>query len=583
MPAEINLININKEKKLTARKIEFCIYLCLIFLIYACQFHHWNGMYVDTDNYMYALRAIDWLQHPTWLEQKFMLSNYPFGEVRHWTRLMDILIALCSLPFIWTETLKQAVFHGGLLLTPIFLVLTFICFAKISMKILDARGRVILFLLLWVQDCFMKAFLFNRPDHHAVHIFLTVLAVWLLIKYILSQNEKTLTYVGLACALFLWTAAEGIICFGLVLAFLYGGYLWFNYPYKVLKKTALSFAFFTMLFWLINPPQQGWLYLDNGRLSVLFVVVAWYIFGVIFALEKITQKKLHVVMSFVLCLLLVGGLWLKGYLSLPLDESIQAAFVSRISEMQEGTKIYNLIYPITALILFWVLWYRKGANREILWLLAILGSGYLFLCLWSVRFCSFEAVFSSLIIAYWISGKNMKNVAFGGLAVLLVSLEFIGFIITSAFKYDLTEKISATKIFDTRILSEYPFKNGSVVTDVFMAPYVIWFSGRPTITSPYHTNIEGIVDNHNILFSTDEDEVMQLLLKHQVKTIILPMFGDAEYFVNPEHNCNKLYGKILGCHNYPIWLKETASSKEKNYIVLEVDDELIRTFKKEVE
>lgn len=555
-------------------KIEFCIYLGIITVIYALQFYNWNGFYADTDNYMYALRVIDWLQHPTWMEQKFMLSNYPFGEVRHWTRLMDVLIALCSLPFMWEDTLKQAVFHGSLLLNPILLLLTFVCMAQIGVKILDVRGRAVLFLLLWVQDCFMKVFLFNRPDHHAVHIFLTVLSVWLLIKYIFSKNDKVLIYVGLSCALFLWTAAEGIISFGLVMAFLYGGYLWFNYPYNALKKTAFSFACFVLLFWLINPPVQGLFYPDNGRLSVLFAAVAWYVFGVIYIFEKIADKKMHFMLSVASFLLLVAVLWFCGYLALPLDESIQKAFTSRISEMEAGIKIYNLIYPLTALLLWGFLWYRKQVNREVLWLWSVFGGGYLCLCFWAVRFCGFEAVFSSLIIAYWITGKKIKNIAFYGLTLLLMSLEFICFLITSAFKYDLTKTISEPAIFDIRILTEYPFKNGSVVTDVFMAPYVIWFAGQPTITSPYHTNIEGIVDNHNILFSVDEDEVLGLLHKHKVKTIVLPMRGDTEYFTEPDNNCDKLYGKILACRNYPPWLTEKAASEKRNYIILEVDENL---------
>lgn len=567
----------NKETMLSARKIEICVYLCLIFLIYAFQFHNWNGMYADTDNYMYALRVTEWLNQPTWFEQKFMSANYPFGEIRHWTRLMDVLITLCSLPFIFTETLKNAVFHGGLLLTPIFLLLTFGCLAKIGMTILNVRGRAVLFLLLWVQDCFMKVFLFNRPDHHAVHIFLTVFTALMLLRYILAKDEKVLIYIGLACALFLWTAAEGVICFGLVTFFLYGGYLWFNYPYNALKKTALSFAFFVTFFWLINPPLQGWFYPDNGRLSVLFVVVAWYICGIIFTFGKIKSKKLHFMSSSAAAVCLAALLWFCGSLTLPLDESIRAAFTNRISEMETGLEPYNLIYPLTALFLWCYLYRQKNADKQLLFLLVVFAGGYLLLCFWAIRFCAFEAVFSSLIIAYWMSLINVKKISFCSLTALLMSLEFVGFAITAALKYDLMKVVSETKMFDIRILTEYPFRNGSVVTDVFMTPYVIWFAERPTIASPYHTNVEGISDNHKILFSADENEVLSLLNKHLVTTIILPKKGDIRYFVEPDKNCDKLYGKILGCHNYPIWLKETASNERRNYVVLEVDDEIVRT------
>lgn len=530
---------------------------------------------MDTDNYSYALRVIEWLKHPSWFEQKFSMANYPIGEIKHWTRPMDVLIAVCSAPFLLFEPIKQAVFHGSLLLTPLILSATVLILLKLSNNILNLHGRIVLFALLYVQDCFIKIFAFNRPDHHALHIFLAVLLFGLLYQYIKSRDERRLICAGVVCAVFIWTAAEGVIPYALTLAFLYSGYLLFKYPYSNLQKFAQACAVSITFFWLINPPFRGWLFPDNGRLSVLYVVSLWYVFAAVWLTAKIKSEKLRFVSAVASAVGLTAALWFGGYLASPLSEDINEAFVARISEMESGLNPYNLAYPLTALCLWFVLWYKR-ANREFLHLSAVFACGYLLLSIWAMRFCCFEAIYTSLIIACWTSGLKLKKISFAFLLLALMLIEFTAFAINAALKYNLTEQVPTDKIFNIKMFSKYPFKEGSVVTDVFITPYVMWYANRPTVASPYHTNIEGIKDNHDILFSNDETKVLQLLLKHKVKTIIMPwQLHDEKYYVEPKLNCDKLYGKIWGCRNYPQWLTVAEINEHGNYMVFEINEEII--------
>ena len=558
-----------------AKKIETSVWIGLIFLIYALQFYNWNGRYMDTDSYLYALRVIEWLQHPTWFEQKFLMANYPFGEIKHWTRLMDVIITICSMPFLLFEPIKQAVFHGSLLLTPLLLVLTVLYLKTLGDKILNLYGRIVLFFLLYVQDCFIKIFAFNRPDHHAVHIFLAVLLLWQLYQYIRLRNEKSLIWAGGVCAVFIWTAVEGIIPYGLTLAFLYSGYLFFGYSYVAIRKFALSCAVCLTVFWLINPPFQGWLYADNGRLSVIYVMSAWYAYITIWLTAKIKSAYIQFGGLAVAVGILAVILWCGGCLSSPLSADIKEAFVNRIYEMDSGFNPYKIAYPLIALCLWLVLWHKKS-DRELLFLLAIFAGGYLVLSFWAMRFCCFEAIYTTLIIAYWVAGLNLKKISFAFLLLGLLAVEFIAFTVNAALQYDLTRPMTGNKVFNINVFAKYPLKEGSVVTDVFTTPYVMWYANRPTVASPYHTNIEGIRDNHDIMFSNNEEKVLQLLLKHQVKTIILPyQLNDKEYYAEPEQNCDKLYGKIWGCRNYPQWLIAKDINERENYMIFEIDEEQV--------
>ena len=57
-----------------------------------------------------------------------------------------------------------------------------------------------------------------------------------------------------------------------------------------------------------------------------------------------------------------------------------------------------------------------------------------------------------------------------------------------------------------------------------------------------------------IYILVDENEVIELIKKHKARIVYLPDVGD-DFYAKPLENCDKLYGKILGCKNYPKWLK----------------------------
>lgn len=82
--------------------------------------------YIDTDCYTHAERLIYWLQNFSWYEQIYPFGNYPFGEVLHFTRLLDIIWAGLALPFMLFFSLKDAVFYSGMLLSPLCLILSLI-------------------------------------------------------------------------------------------------------------------------------------------------------------------------------------------------------------------------------------------------------------------------------------------------------------------------------------------------------------------------------------------------------------------------------------------------------------------------
>ena len=94
------------------KKYEYVILSLFVVIPYLYASPFWDGGYRDTDCYIHAWRVYDLMQTQRWAEEILMKSNYPFGEVIHYTRIMDVMWLLIALPLTFFYPLKEAVFNG---------------------------------------------------------------------------------------------------------------------------------------------------------------------------------------------------------------------------------------------------------------------------------------------------------------------------------------------------------------------------------------------------------------------------------------------------------------------------------------
>ena len=90
----------------------------------------------------------------------------------------------------------------------------------------------------------------------------------------------------------------------------------------------------------------------------------------------------------------------------------------------------------------------------------------------------------------------------------------------------------------------------TALINLFYAPQLVFFQNIDTVGGPYHTNIEGIVDNHTLWFSDDEAEIISLLKKHNVHSIYVKYDEETD----PEKHTDQLFGKIMSGKNLYPWL-----------------------------
>jgi len=549
---------------LTEQQKEIIAYILLIALWVCRQIIAANGVYADTDNYTRALRVIEFLQHPTMFEQKFVWADYPFGEISHWTRFPDLVLALLSLPFLLFYPLKQAVFMGGFLLNPLFLFLTFAVCWQIAARLFSFRGRLVFFLFLYAQLHFMQNFSANRPDHHSILIFLAVFSLWQILLFLQSGRDKNLLFLALGTALSLWVSVEGIFLYAVCIACFYLNYLRRLIRYRALCLISAAYSGFVVLFWLVNPPFQGFMYLDNGRISLWHVLISAWVAGSFYLGNYLRTRFVRTSLLFLCAAGLFGLCLYGGFFVSPLSPAIKAAFTDRIAEMASGATVYYLAYPVLALFAAAFMW--SSGERSVIFTYVLLNLFvYTGLQIYAMRFTSVSSFYAAFILAMFFNALVCGNIKFFICAVLVYCLDFCAFTLNILLTENPLEIKSKAPL--ALQIDKKEFPDGAVVTDVFMAPYIIWYAERPTVASPYHRNIEGILDNQRILFSADKEEVVRLIRKHKVGSIYLPDNLDADYYVNPAKNCDKIYGLITGCSDRPEWLIEKSQPQARFFVI----------------
>ncbi len=582
-------------------KYEYLFISALIIILFAASFSTWNGDYKDTDNFTRAIRIIDFINSGIWQETVFIHSNYPFGEILHWTRPMDILWIAISSPLFPFMSLKEAIYDGGAVFSPLMALGTSLILIWGLRPYFGPILRGLAVGLLLSQYSLLQIFFWGRPDHHSLMALLTVAEIALFLRYFVFRDERSIAAAGIIAALAVWVAIEGLFVAYSFLGFLLA--FWLLKGEGVKEAKLFSAYFFLSIFaaWLINPPFEGYFYPDNGRLSVLWVLVTGFTYLAVIVLSQgKPQKMLPRLIALLLTMTVALGLllWVVGLdtlISPPITAELQEIWSWRVSELRSSlanpvmASEYILV-PTVALVV--LAWFVAGKKIDILWLLFMGIPLVIFLILSciSIRFAMYAGIFSIFPVILFARLKLLQSRVYedpkakvpdGVMAFML--LVFLGplffatliqwceVLIKSEFNFNKPEIISDFEDLQPLLVN----RQGSVLTDTFWGPEVMWKSERPVIGTPYHRNVKGITDTHRMLFSEDMKEVKFLLLKHRVTDIYIPVGckNNHTYMKNPEENTSKLYGKIITGKDLPKWLIKVpeAETSEGGFFLYRID------------
>lgn len=550
-------------------KYDLLFYLVLTLLCLLTMASTGGVSYRDTDSYMWANRMIDWIQSSSWAEKPFMHSNYPNGEILHWTRPLDVLWYGFYSFFKDMYPLKEAVFVSGIFLSPFIGFLSVIALYFMIKPFYSGVYRLLFMGAFFFPFPFQAAFGFYNPDHHALIFLFVLISFAFFMRWVHLNQLKAVIGCGIFSALSVWVSVESWIFFFMLLSAFLIDFCFFKRGLKPVFLFVKSYFISLGIALLINPPYQGFLYPDLGRLSILFVAMA----GILLLnlkIMKLYRIEQCPIMQRVMALVPMGILslvWLI-YLFCPLFTSkLAEVWMFRIFEMRSplesvSTTLYYLATPFLSLCLLCDCIYKQKKFQ--LWqasLLIFLG-GYFVLGCHSFRFFVFLSLFSIIPFIDWLylETKDLKKEEVVPNHVMMIAfLFFIGAAVgVSCRDIVLNNSISQPLNQNNFLLS----KNGrTVLSDVFMGPKIIFETGRNVIATPYHRNEEGILDSHAIFYGTDMDKVYALLQKHDVEDIILTVPKKDVYYQNaPEMS---FYKRILSQKEMPFWFELIEFKEEK--------------------
>lgn len=479
--------------------------------------------YTDTDPYTRALRIVDWLQNFQWPEKIFPYGNPPNGFVLHFTRICDVIWVLLSLPFMAFLPLKQAIFYGGMLFSPLFYALSIISlFWALRLYMPPLKNKTTIFFISVITamlffgkitDCFD----FCRPDHHSFMGFVFCFNLATIMRNQLKVRSSEVLTAGIltACGTWASSAPEGFFVFLLFLTTLTFNWIYSHENLKIPLYYIIGFLIALTSAWLINPPYGGWRVIDNNRLSLIHCTIAAFIFCSFVITSKLNPlgklKKLIVLSGCALVsVLLLFVIFGSSQILVPTyTKEVAKYFVPYVQEMKPifYDKIYLVWFGLGLLsAVIWAYYTRLRLRYEknLLFLQIITALFFLLITRFHIYFLGiFTAIYVLIFYIFASLSENKINYKYATFICLLIPIFFL-----MSFRYT-PQNIS------------YPKFTGIGLTQIFYAPRLVFEQNVDVIGFPYHTNPQGIINNYKLCYLSPDDDLQTILRQHNISFIYI--------------------------------------------------------------
>lgn len=244
-------------------------------------------LFDDTDDAMRMVVVRDFLTGQNWYDNVQHRLNTPFGAEIHWSRLVDLPIALLiRLAGLFTpdqaERVVAYVWPLGLLLVLLWIS------ARLCQRLVGPDGVLPGLILPVLSPAVTAEFAPGRMDHHSTQIILTLAMIWATIEAI--QRPGWAIGAGICCATAMAIATESVPAVVAVVAVF--AMLWAVGALSpgALRAFGLSVAGASLVHLAIAQPPQRWLIPACDALSDFYVGGAVAI-GVLFVALSLWPKR----------------------------------------------------------------------------------------------------------------------------------------------------------------------------------------------------------------------------------------------------------------------------------------------------
>lgn len=178
-----------------------------------------RGLPVDTDGFMRLVRVERLVETRDWWDGSTPRSNWPSGEVSHWTRPVDLLtLALAAPARLFTDP-RGAIAFGGIVLSPLLHLLAAVALFRAAAPLVPGPSRALILPLFLLQAGLLSYGSAGRADHHMLILLLHVVLLGAGIRMLMEPARRgPPVLAGVTAATGIWVSPEILLPLGILFA-----------------------------------------------------------------------------------------------------------------------------------------------------------------------------------------------------------------------------------------------------------------------------------------------------------------------------------------------------------------------------
>lgn len=549
-----------------------------------------GGLSFDPDSYMRLARFRD--VYGIFHGGLFLRDNAPYGTVVPWTMPFDGALALAyEIGRAFTDP-GRAVYFAARVISPLFAVTIAPLMFFGLRPFFSLRARIVIAGLAATAPQLVAYSLPGDADHHAMIVWLCVLFVLALVRYLFINppNRRYAAATGIVAAIALWTSPEEfiVISTGLSAVVLHRCLVEMPRAGKTLVHDLVlggAFALSLTTAWLLDPPYEGLWTLDIDRLSIVYVSFAWLFSATLFGLDAFVWKRaafspsrnlvsaaLLGAVSF-LCWAAIEPDILAGPFGQVDHALLESPLFAANLEMLPmwwltGWQVPHLVCLILIAIAYSVVIAKTTGRERGLWIAcALLMIPVTLLGIRYFRSIYFAEVLGSIPLGLVLAQRTRQYPRYVGYSAVALSIGVMlgAYSATALLWHQLlpSSQEFATKaaaVCSSKGLSEAiaPIENENaiVMAEINFAPMILYLSPQlRTVAAPFIRNTHGILDVLSFFNARTDDEARAVLDKRGVKYVLTCNRGEKWRAGS--------FGDLI-YHETPAWLEQIGSGSAQS-------------------
>ena len=541
--------------------------------------------FADTDDAMRMVMVRDFIHGQNWYDLTAHRLNTPWGAEIHWSRLVDLPIAVLVMAFTPLLGLDAAMVAAGFVWPMLLLAMLLWLSALLANRLVGPEGVLPAVILPVLSPAITAEFTPGRVDHHNVIILLTLAMLWTAVEAL--RRPRFAILCGFFAATALAIATESLPPIGAAIAVM--GLAWVVNPARAatMRAFGLSFALSALVHLAIFRPPSRWMEAACDVISPFYVGIALVV-GVAFALASLLPLRAPWQRLAVLAALGLAGLaimvalypeCLKGPYG-GLDPWLQANWIAGIIEARPWfatigeLPAYAVSVGLPALLAVIVviarLWYVRTDRDEWAAVLIFLLATSLIMLI-QVRGARL-AIMPAMPAAAWLivstRGRYLANPRIPQIAGLVFSwLAFAGVVLSLLVTAVVSvmpgtaQAVSELRANKELCLVPSAFAELAaipperIMSPVDLGAHLMLYTPHEVVSAPYHRNQRGVRDTFRF-FSDPIAEARAILTERGIGLVVLcPAMPEV---LGMNDRAPDSFANLYAAGNLPDWLVDVS-------------------------